>query len=155
LHQVALAQELQRATGKFQTRRGAKLWLRAGLDCGPVAGAVIGNVRAFYCLYGDTVWLGLSVGGITCSMSESRRAQSICQNAISGPIFEIAEYSDGSDWDCIASDWQVNTAARMCKYAVAGGVHATARAASAAGIGSPTCSIEAVALGKIQVTLMV
>ena len=29
--------------------------LRVGMACGPVAGAVIGTLRAFYCLYGDTV----------------------------------------------------------------------------------------------------
>ena len=31
------------------------LWLRVGISCGSVAGAVIGVVRSFYCLYGDTV----------------------------------------------------------------------------------------------------
>ena len=34
---------------------GNDLWLRVGISCGPLAGAVIGAVRSFYCLYGDTV----------------------------------------------------------------------------------------------------
>ena len=46
---VNLALELVSITPFFNAR------LRVGIACGPAAGAVIGTLRAFYCLYGDTV----------------------------------------------------------------------------------------------------
>jgi hypothetical protein len=46
---VNLALELVSITPLFNAR------LRVGITCGPAAGAVIGTLRAFYCLYGDTV----------------------------------------------------------------------------------------------------
>lgn len=51
---VGLGHELQAIASQY-SNAGASLWLRVGISCGPVAGAVIGSLRAFYCLYGDTV----------------------------------------------------------------------------------------------------
>ena len=52
---VRLADKLRRTAAGFHTAAGTPMALRVGLDCGPVAGAVVGTHRAFYCLYGDTV----------------------------------------------------------------------------------------------------
>ncbi len=52
---AALAGELQRIAAGFAGADGAPLRLRVGISSGPVAGAVIGQHRRFYCLYGDTV----------------------------------------------------------------------------------------------------
>ena len=51
---INLGLELQSIASQY-TNNGANLWLRVGIACGPVAGAVIGSLRSFYCLYGDTV----------------------------------------------------------------------------------------------------
>ena len=51
---LALADDLQRAAGRH-CLHGEALRLRIGVHCGPVAGAVVGVMRAFYCLYGDAV----------------------------------------------------------------------------------------------------
>ena len=53
---VLLGLELQSiAATNFRSLSGAELWLRVGIACGPAAGAVIGTLRSFYCIYGDTV----------------------------------------------------------------------------------------------------
>ena len=49
-----LADELQTIARRY-TVSEAPLWLRVGINRGPIAGAVIGRHRAFYTLYGDTV----------------------------------------------------------------------------------------------------
>ena len=79
---VLLAHELQGIALRARSCTGSPLWLKIGLNCGPVAGAVIGLHRAFYCLYGDTV----------------------------------------------------NTAARMCKYALPDAFHCTEAFAKAAAV---------------------
>ena len=55
LAMVVLADELKRIAKRLCLRDGCPCWLKVGLHCGPVAGAVIGCYRAFYCLYGDTI----------------------------------------------------------------------------------------------------
>ena len=52
---LRLAAKLQSITRSRTTADGRQLELWAGIDCGPVAGAVIGAHRAFYCLYGDVM----------------------------------------------------------------------------------------------------
>ena len=52
---VELGLELQEVAAAFRSVSGAGLWLRVGIAYGPAAGAVIGSLRSFYCLYGDTV----------------------------------------------------------------------------------------------------
>jgi class 3 adenylate cyclase len=53
---VLLGLELQGiAASRFRSLSGAAMWLRVGVACGPAAGAVIGSLRSFYCIYGDTV----------------------------------------------------------------------------------------------------
>ena len=54
LRMLALAHRMRDAAARHRYR-GAPLILRVGLHCGPVAGAVVGAARAFYCLYGDAV----------------------------------------------------------------------------------------------------
>ena len=49
LAMLALADDLQRAASRHRLR-GAALPLRIGVHCWPVAGAVVGTMRAFYCL---------------------------------------------------------------------------------------------------------
>ena len=49
-----LADELQTIARRY-TVSEAPLWLRVGINRGPIAGAVIGRHRAFYTLYGDTI----------------------------------------------------------------------------------------------------
>ena len=51
---VLLADELQSIAGRHSLGPD-QMWLKVGLNCGPVAGAVIGTHRSFYCLYGDTI----------------------------------------------------------------------------------------------------
>jgi class 3 adenylate cyclase len=55
LASMALLAGAMRAVAEAHRLRGAPLWLRAGIHCGPAVGAVVGAVKAFYCLYGDTV----------------------------------------------------------------------------------------------------
>ena len=50
-----LADELQAIARRYSTSDSRPLWLRVGINRGPVAGAVIGRHRAFYTLYGDTI----------------------------------------------------------------------------------------------------
>ena len=52
---VLLGRELVQLAGKFATADGQQLWLKVGISCGPVAGAVVGKFRSFYCLLGDTM----------------------------------------------------------------------------------------------------
>ena len=54
LQMLALADRLQRVAARH-TLLGAPGRLHVGIHCGPAAGAVVGAVRAFYCLYGDAV----------------------------------------------------------------------------------------------------
>ena len=54
LQMVALADRLQRVAAGHHLL-GAPARLRVGIHCGSAAGAVVGAVRAFYCLYGDAV----------------------------------------------------------------------------------------------------
>ena len=55
LGMLRLAAELRSITCAHVLSDGRRLDLLVGIDCGPVAGAVIGVHRAFYCLYGDTM----------------------------------------------------------------------------------------------------
>ena len=55
LAMVMLADELKRIARRYMLAADCPCWLKVGLHCGPVAGAVIGCYRAFYCLYGDTI----------------------------------------------------------------------------------------------------
>ena len=52
---MALLAAAMRAVAEAHRLRGAPLWLKVGIHCGPAVGAVVGAVKAFYCLYGDTV----------------------------------------------------------------------------------------------------
>jgi class 3 adenylate cyclase len=52
---ILLAHQLQRVVSAFATPKGVKIQLRAGIDAGPAVGAVVGKIRRFYCLYGDTL----------------------------------------------------------------------------------------------------
>ena len=52
---VCLAHELRQLARTFRYRDEFQLSLKVGISCGPIAGAVIGTLRAFYCLYGDAV----------------------------------------------------------------------------------------------------
>ena len=54
LNALGLANELRSAATRH-CFHGEALRLRAGVHCGAVAGAVVGSMRSFYCLYGDTV----------------------------------------------------------------------------------------------------
>ena len=55
LAMVVLADELKGIARRYALREDCRCWLKVGLHCGPVAGAVIGCYRAFYCLYGDAI----------------------------------------------------------------------------------------------------
>ena len=50
-----LADELQAIARRYTHPDSRPLWLRVGINRGPIAGAVIGRHRAFYTLYGDTI----------------------------------------------------------------------------------------------------
>jgi class 3 adenylate cyclase len=52
---ILLAHQLQRVVSAFATPKGVKIQLRAGIDAGPAVGAVVGKMRRFYYLYGDTL----------------------------------------------------------------------------------------------------
>ena len=52
---LLLAAELRRIAAAHSLAGHGPLRLGVGIDCGPVAGVVIGEHRRFYCLYGDTV----------------------------------------------------------------------------------------------------
>ncbi len=55
LTSMVLLADALRTIAEMHRLRGVPLWLRAGIHYGPLVGAVVGLVKAFYCLYGDTV----------------------------------------------------------------------------------------------------
>ena len=55
LGMVRLGNELRRIAQRYTLANDTKLWLKVGINCGPLAGAVTGSLRCFYCLYGDTI----------------------------------------------------------------------------------------------------
>ena len=72
------------------TRREAARQARAGeprrqvgINAGPTAGAVIGSLRAFYCLYGDTINTAARMckyGGdqLHCTAAFAERVRGVC-----------------------------------------------------------------------------
>eukprot|EP00292_Cryptomonas_paramecium_P001906 CAMPEP_0113701888 /NCGR_PEP_ID=MMETSP0038_2-20120614/24846_1 /TAXON_ID=2898 /ORGANISM="Cryptomonas paramecium" /LENGTH=939 /DNA_ID=CAMNT_0000625873 /DNA_START=794 /DNA_END=3610 /DNA_ORIENTATION=+ /assembly_acc=CAM_ASM_000170 len=52
---LLLADELRTISRRHSFNHAEPMLLRVGLSFGPVAGAVIGTLKSFYCLYGDTV----------------------------------------------------------------------------------------------------
>ena len=52
---VLLANELQAISLRYRVHQNDGLRLKVGINCGAVAGAVIGSHKRFYCLYGDVV----------------------------------------------------------------------------------------------------
>ena len=81
---VSLAVQL----GSIARRHG--FWLRVGIHSGNAAGAVVGKVRAFYCIYGHTVNTASRLckdadkGRVNCSQEfmrclEAERAAGICR----------------------------------------------------------------------------
>jgi class 3 adenylate cyclase len=55
LASMAQLADAMRAIAKTHRLCRVPLWLRVGIHAGPVVGAVVGVIKAFYCLYGDTV----------------------------------------------------------------------------------------------------
>jgi class 3 adenylate cyclase len=55
LANMVLLADALRAIAETHRLRQTPLWLRAGIHSGPLVGAVVGLIKAFYCLYGDTV----------------------------------------------------------------------------------------------------
>lgn len=52
---VDFALELRRVVARFGSRAGARLELRAGVDCGTVSSGLVGRARVMYDLWGDAV----------------------------------------------------------------------------------------------------
>ncbi|KAJ1493660.1 nucleotide cyclase, partial [Baffinella frigidus] len=48
-----LAFRMKEIVSTFYTHAGERLSVQVGLNCGPAAGAVVGESRRFYCIYGD------------------------------------------------------------------------------------------------------
>ncbi|KAJ1493675.1 nucleotide cyclase [Baffinella frigidus] len=48
-----LAFRIKEIVSTFYTHAGKRLSVQVGLNCGPAAGAVVGESRRFYCIYGD------------------------------------------------------------------------------------------------------
>eukprot|EP00960_Hanusia_phi_P051541 760859-Hanusia_phi.AAC.3 len=66
---VLLAQELINKARMYKSHQGGDLWVKVGISLGEVAGAVVGQQRRFYCLFGDAV----NTGARMCSYSEAER----------------------------------------------------------------------------------
>ncbi|EKX40784.1 hypothetical protein GUITHDRAFT_75248, partial [Guillardia theta CCMP2712] len=52
---VALASRIIEEVQEFRALSGEPLWVKVGIACGPLAGAIVGAHRRFYCLFGDTI----------------------------------------------------------------------------------------------------
>jgi class 3 adenylate cyclase len=70
---VLLADELQTIAQRYRFGMSEHLVLKVGLNCGPVAGAVIGSHRRFYCLYGDR----MNTAARMCKYCPAAFAQSV------------------------------------------------------------------------------
>ena len=68
---VILAAKFVEAAKKFRTRSGEPLWAKVGVSMGEVAGAVVGQQRRFYCLFGDPV----NTAARMCASSEPSKIQ--------------------------------------------------------------------------------
>ncbi|KAJ1470693.1 nucleotide cyclase [Baffinella frigidus] len=53
IQMALLAFRIKDIVSTFYTHTGKRLSMQAGLNCGPAAGAVVGESRRFYCIYGD------------------------------------------------------------------------------------------------------
>jgi hypothetical protein len=89
LDMLLLADTLRGLARGFRFRDAAAVALRAGISHGPVAGAVVGAHRAFYCLYGDTV------GVASKSIAVPRLAACFAyrQNMLSLPLCRSVSFS--------------------------------------------------------------
>jgi class 3 adenylate cyclase len=90
---VRLAHELVRIAADHTLPGGGgtgdiPLLLRAGIACGPAAGAVVGSLRAFYCLLGDTV----NTAARMCSNAEPGRV--LCSPELARCLSESAGEND-------------------------------------------------------------
>jgi class 3 adenylate cyclase len=52
---INLGWELSSMTSNFSMYDGTRLQMQVGINSGPVAGALLGKVRRFYNIYGDTI----------------------------------------------------------------------------------------------------
>ncbi|KAJ1493680.1 hypothetical protein T484DRAFT_2695305 [Baffinella frigidus] len=52
IQMALLAFRIKEIVSTFYTHAGKRLSIQAGLNCGPAAGAVVGESRRFYCIYG-------------------------------------------------------------------------------------------------------
>ncbi|EKX48885.1 hypothetical protein GUITHDRAFT_51985, partial [Guillardia theta CCMP2712] len=52
---VLIAKALIAEASKCKSLEGEALWAKVGIACGPLAGAIVGKTRRFYCLFGDAV----------------------------------------------------------------------------------------------------
>ncbi|EKX36331.1 hypothetical protein GUITHDRAFT_48850, partial [Guillardia theta CCMP2712] len=66
---IQLADCLIRRARLYFSASGHVLWAKVGISSGPVAGAVVGYQRRFYCLFGDTI----NTSARMCSHSEPSR----------------------------------------------------------------------------------
>ncbi|KAJ1493671.1 nucleotide cyclase [Baffinella frigidus] len=53
IQMALLAFRIKEIVSTFYTHAGERLSVQVGLNCGPAAGAVVGESRRFYCIYGD------------------------------------------------------------------------------------------------------
>ncbi|KAJ1493732.1 nucleotide cyclase [Baffinella frigidus] len=74
-----LAFRVKEIVSTFYTHAGERLSAQAGLNCGPAAGAVVGESRRFYCIYGDILntasrfCSSAGPGEVVCSEKFSQR----------------------------------------------------------------------------------